>query len=253
MFGDGRWKVWLASAAFALVIAFVLHQFRTSFISHPPDWMQLHEHASQRLPDLHEVRSYWFQFAQLLGSARAAADSQQTANYTIRVIEPRNDVHNSTVWWGEPILNEGFDPMPNIERQLWIDPSHLLGYYNTDGTPLGFATRKMPTGGNLIIATVHADKPIPSGARMFLIRRELSIDKKATDTKGQRTIGLGNLRYNPGRVEARGVFLPPHATLTSYAPEGSAIVFPSAPILVAWLSTDLVTNKIPLSVTFTPH
>jgi len=253
VFGDGRWKVWLASAAFVFVIAFVPHQFRTSFNSHPPDWMQLHEHASQRLPDLHEVHSGWFQFAQLLGSARAAADSQPTANYTIRVIEPHNDGHTSTIWWGEPILNEGFDPMPNIERQLRTDPAHVLGYYNADGTPLGFATRKMPTGGDLIIATVHTDKPIPPGARMFLIRRELSIDKKATDTGGQRTIGLGNLRYNPGRVEARGVLLPPQATLTSYAPEGSATVFPSAPILVAWLSTDLVTNAIPLSVSFTPH
>ena len=82
--------------------------------------------------------------------------------------------------------------MPNIERQFYFDPSHILGYYSSDGTPLAFATRKTPGGGDQRVATVHADKPIAPGASMFLIRRELRIDKKATDSKSQKTIGLGN-------------------------------------------------------------
>jgi hypothetical protein len=253
VFGDGKWKTWVVVIAIALVIGFVLRQYRSAFVSHPPNWMHLREHASQRIPDVHEVHSAWFQFSELLKSTRAAAQSLHVDHYTVWVTEPGNDVHATTYWWGEPIPNEGFDPMPNIERQLFLDPSRILGYYTSDGTPLAFATRGMPGDRNQVIVTVHANPPIAPGAALFLIRRELLIDKKAANPKGQRTIGLGNLRYTPGRIEARGILLPPRATLTRYVPEGTAIVIPSSPTMVAWINSDLITNKVPLSVTFTPH
>lgn len=253
VFGDGKWKTWLAVAFFAVVIGFAVRQYRAAFVSRPPDWMHLQEHASQRIPDIHEVNSAWFQFSELVKSTRAAAEAQHIDHYTVWVTELGNDVHTTTYWSGETIPNEGFDPMPNIERQFFFKPSLLLGYYGSDGTPLGFATRGMPGGGDHIIATVHADKPIPPGTSMFLIRREFRTDPKATKSKGPKTIGLGNLRYAPDRIEARGLLLPPGATLTRYAPESSAIVMPSSPTMVAWISSDLVTNKTPLLITFTPR
>jgi hypothetical protein len=253
VFADGKWKTWLVTVFFVIVIGFAVRQFRSAFVSRPPDWMHLQEHASQRIPDMHEVNSAWFQFTELLKSTRAAADALHIGNYTIQLTELGNDVHTTTYWWGEPIPNEGFDPMPNIERQFFFNPSLLLGYYSSDGDPLAFATRKMPDGGDHVIATIHAGKPIAPGASRFLIRRERHVDPKATKSDGPKTVGLGNLRYAPGRIEARGLLLPPRATLTRYAPEGSAIVLPSSPTMVAWISSDLVTNKTPLSVTFTPH
>jgi hypothetical protein len=253
VFGDGKWKIWVATVLVVLVIGFAFRRYQSAFVSHPPDWMHLQERTSQRIPDLHEVNSAWFQFSELLKSTRAAAESQHTANYTIQLTELAKDVHTTTLWWGEPILNEGFRPMPNIERQFRFDPSHILGYYDSAGTPLAFATRKMPSGDDQVIATVHADQPIAPGASMFLIRRELRTDKKATDSKSERTIGLGNLHYNPGRIEARGLLLPPGATLTRYVPDGPAMVIPSSPTMVAWISSDLKTNTAPLSVTFTLH
>jgi hypothetical protein len=253
VFGDGKWKIWLATVFFAFVIGFTVRQYRAAFVSHPPDWMHLQEHASQRIPDIHEVNSAWFQFSELLKSTRAAAESLHVDHYTIQLTELANDVHTSTLWWGETIPNQGFEPMPNIERQIFFDPSRILGYYSSDGTPLAFATRKMPGGGDQVIATVHADTPIAPGASMFLIRRELRTDKKATESKSQKTIGLGNLRYARDRIEARGLLLPPGATLGRYVPDGPAIVTPSSPTMVAWISSELITNKAPLSVTFTPH
>jgi hypothetical protein len=250
VFGDGKWKTWLAALFFIVVIGFAVRQYRAAFVSHPPDWMHLQEHASQRIPDIHEVNSAWFQFSELLKSTRAAAEAQHVDHYTILLMELGNDVHTTIVWLGETIPNEGFKPMPNIERQFFFDPSRILGYYSSDGTPLGFATRRMPGGGDQMIATVHADNPITPGTSMFLVGRELRTDKKAADSK-QRTAGLGNLRYAGDRVEARGYLLPPGATLTRYVPEGPAIVLPSSPTMVAWISSDLATNKAPLSVTFT--
>jgi hypothetical protein len=253
VFSDGKWKTWVAVVAFVLVIGFAFRQFRSAFVSRPPDWMHLQEHTSQRIPNMHEVESPWRQFAELLRSTRAAAESLHIDRYTIQLIELGSDVHTSIIWWGEPILNEGFDPMPKIERQFFFDPSHILGYYSSDGTPLAFATRKMPYGGDQMIATIHTDNPIAPGASMFLVRRELRTDKKATESKAQRTIGLGNLRYGPGRIEARGLLLPPGATLGQYVPEEPAIVTPSSPTMVAWISSDLTTNRVPLSITFTPR
>jgi hypothetical protein len=253
VFGDGKWKIWVALVVFVLVIGYAFHQYESTFVSHPPDWMHLQEHTSQRIPNMHEVESPWRQFAELLRSVRAAAETLHVDRYTIQLIELGNDVHTSIIWWGEPILNEGFDPMPKIERQFFFDPSHILGYYNSDGTPLAFATRKMPGGGDQVIATIHADNPIAPGASMFLIRRELRTDKKATESKSQRTVGLGNLRYAPGRIEARGLLLPPGGTLDRYVPDGPAIVAPSSPVMVAWISSDLGTNTAPLSITFTPR
>jgi hypothetical protein len=253
VFGDGKWKTWLAIVFFACVIGFAVRQYRIAFGSRLPDWMHLQEHTSQPIPGQHEVNSAWFQFAELLKSTRAAAESQHIDHYTIWVTELGNDVHTTTYWSGETIPNQGFDPMPNIERQFYSSPSLVLGYYNSEGTPLDFATRGMPGGGDHVIATVHADTPIAPGASFFLIRREIRTDPKATTSKGERTIGLGNLRYAPGRIETRGVLLPPGATLGPYVPEAPAIVIPSLPTMVAWISSDLITNKTPLSVTFTPH
>jgi hypothetical protein len=251
--GEGKWKIWVATVLFVLVIGFAFRRYQSAFVSHPPEWMHLQERTSQRISDLHEVNSAWFQFSELLKSTRAAAELQHTANYTIQLTELGNDVHTTIVWSGEPILNEGFRPMPNIERQFRFDPSHILGYYTSDGIPLAFATRKMPGGSDQVIATVHADSPIAPGVSMFLVRRELRIDKKASDSKSERTFGLGNLRHVGGRIEARGLLLPPGATLTHYAPEGPAIVIASSPTMVAWISSDLKTNTAPLSVTFTLH
>src|SRR5579863_6937811 len=168
VFGNGKWKTWLATVFFLVVVGFAWRQYRAAFGSHPPDWMHLQEYASQRIPNIHEVNSAWFQFSELLKSTRAAAEAQHVDHYTILLMELGNDVHTTIVWLGEPILNEGFKPMPNIERQFFFDPSHILGYYSNDGTPLGFATRRMPGGGDQVIATVHADNPIAPGTSMFL-------------------------------------------------------------------------------------
>ena len=63
VFGDGKWKIWLAVVFFAVVIGFAWRQFRSAFMSRPPDWLHVQEHASQRIPDVHEVHSAWFQFS----------------------------------------------------------------------------------------------------------------------------------------------------------------------------------------------
>lgn len=252
-FGDGKWKTWVVVVAIALAIGFVVRQFRSAFVSRPPDWMHLREHTSQRIPGLNDVHSAWFQFSELLKSTRAAAESHHVAQYTILVTELGNDVHTTTMWWGETIPNEGFDPMPNIERQFFFNPSRILGYYSSDGVPLGFATRGMPGGGDHVIATIHAPAPIAPGASLFLVRRERLANAKAVDSTGPKTIGLGNLRDAGDRIEVRGLLLPPGATLTRYSPEAPAIVIPSSPTMVAWISSNLVTNRTPLSVTFTPR
>ena len=254
MLRDGKWKYWLAGTVCAIVIGFALRQYQSTFGSKLPDWIHLREHESERIPVMHGVNSAWRQFAELLRLARAAAATQQVANCTIQLSELTSDEHDATVWWGEPILNQGFEPMPNVERQFWANPPNLLGYYADDGTPLRFATRKNPhPGGDQLIVTVHLAKPIGAGSSMFLIRRERRPELRATKMGSERVFGLGYLRYRRDAVETHGVLLPPHTVLVRYIPEAPAVVFPGPPIMVGWLSTDLKSNKAPLTVTFVPR
>jgi hypothetical protein len=254
VFGDGKWKTWLVGVVFAIVIGFALRQYQSTFGPKLPDWIHLREHESERIPEAHGVNSAWRQFAELLRLTRAAAATQHVTDYTVMLTELSGDEHDATVWWGEPILNEGFDAMPNIERQFWSNPPILLGYYTDDATPLRFATRNNPhAGGDRLIVTVHLEKPIDHGASMFLIRRERRANSKAAKMGSERIFGLGNLRYRRNAVEARGVLLPSHVTLEKYVPDGPAIMIPESPIMVAWVSTDLRSNNVPLSVTFLPR
>jgi hypothetical protein len=254
VFDDGKWKTWVAVVVFVLVIGFAVRQYQSTFVSHPPAWMHLQEHTSQRIPNMREIESPWRQFAELLRFTRAAAESQHVSDYRILLVELTNNERDSILWSGETIPNQGFEPMPTIERELYMDPSGILGYYNSDGAPLAFATRKNPDGGDLVIATVHTDKPIAPGASMFLIRREHRAGLMGADVGGgQRVFGFGFMRPGPDIVEARGLLLPRHARLVRYLPEAPAIMSPALPAMVAWISTDLKTNTTPLSITFAPQ
>lgn len=253
VFEDGKWKIWVAGTVFVIVVGFALRKYQSTFGSNLPDWIHLREHKSERIPEVHGVNSAWRQFAELLRLTRAAAAAQHTANYTIQLIELSGDEHDATLWWGEPIANQGFEPMPNVERELWMDPSPLLGYYSDDGTPLGFATRKNPHGGDQLLVTVHLNKPIAPAATAFLIRRERRPELKPAKSGSERILGLGYLRYGGGVIETRGLLLPPHTTLVRYRPEAPAVMIPESPVMVAWISADLKTNTTPLSVTFAPR
>lgn len=114
-----------------------------------------------------------------------------------------------------------------------------------------FFTKRLnpPITGQLLV-TVHLDGTIAPGAVTFLIERERSGGLTPGGTLRERTMGLGYLKRRPGAIEARGVRLPPHATLVRYSPESTATVFAEPPATVVWNSADLGTNAAVLSVTF---
>lgn len=252
MFGDGRWKIWVGVAILLLVVGFALRQYQSAFVSHPPDWMHVREHESQRIPDMHEIDSAWRKVAVLLQMTRVTAESQQIPNYTLMLIELAREGRDATLWQGETIRNQGFEPMSRIERELWTDPSRLLGYYTSDGLPLGFAARKTPPIPNLLLITVHLDQPMAPAASTFLIRRERQPNSTPLNGASLRTFGFDYFRQGDG-IEACGVLLPPHAALVRYSPEPTAIVISESPTAVAWIISDLKTTRMPLSITYTPR
>jgi hypothetical protein len=253
VFEDGRWKIWVAVASFVIVVGFALRQYQSGFVSHPPDWMHVQEHESQRIPDLHEIDSAWRKVTVLWQMTRAAAASQQVANYTIMLTELASKGPDATAWQGETIRNQGFEPLSRIERELWgTDPARLLGYYTSDGLPLRFATRNNPSIPGLHLVTVHLDGPMAPAASTFLIRRERQPNSTPLNGTGPRTFGFNYFRQGDG-VEACGVLLPPRATLVRYSPEPTAIVMEESPTAVAWIISDPKATMMPLSITYMPR
>lgn len=253
MFGDNTWKLWVAVIVFALATGFAAHQYRSTFASRPPGWMQVREHESQRIEGVFQPNPAWHHFKDLLRTASAAAEVQCAADCTVQLIELASGRNSAVVWSGETVHNQGFDPLPRIERRLGMDPSRVLGYYTSEGAPLAFATSKYPRNDQQVLVTIHLDKPIAPGAGRFLINRENGSNFMSLDSGSERTIGLGYLRRVPEMVEACGVLLPLHATLVRYFPEATATIVSGPETMVAWISTDLKNGGAAPSVTYSSH
>jgi hypothetical protein len=253
VFADNTWKMWAAVAAFTLAIWFAGHQYQSTFASRPPDWMQVREHASQPIEGVFHSDTAWHHFKDLLRTVSAAAEVQCAGDCTVQLIELASGRNRTVVWSGETVHNQGFDPLPKIERRVGTDPSHLLGYYTSEGTPLPFATNRYPHNNQQCLVTIHLDKPLAPAAGRFLISRENGSVFMGPDSGGERTIGLGYLRRVPEMIEACGVLLPPHATLQRYSPEETATVISGPETMVAWISTDLQDNITSPSITYSSH
>ena len=253
MFGDSTWKTWLTVGIFALVAGFAVHRCKSTFGSRPPDWLQLFDHRSQRISGLNKPNSVWRQFSDLVERTRAAAEVKSLDYYSISVIEFERNGSDAVLWWGETVRNQGFEPLSKIERQLWMDPSGLLGFYTKEGAPLSFTTRLNPPNKGQLLVTVYLEKPIAPGATTFLVRRQRRGGLSQAGAAGERTVALGKLKDMLDAIEARGVVLPPRAALVRYSPEAEATVFPAAPTMIAWISADMKTNATPASVTFAAH
>jgi hypothetical protein len=253
VFGDNTWKLWVTVAVFILATGFATHQYQSTFGSRPPDWMQVREHESQPIEGVFHPDPAWHQFKDLVRTVSAAAELQCAGECTVQFIELASGRNGTVVWSGETVHNQGFDPLPKIERRLGTDPSHLLGYYTSEGSPLAFATSKYPHNDQQVLVTIHLDKPLAPAAGRFLISRENGAVFMGPDSGGERTIGLGYLRRVPEMVEACGVLLPPHATLLRYFPEATATVVSGPETMVAWISTDLKDNITLPSITYSSH
>ena len=253
MFGDNTWKLWVTVAVFVLSTWFAAHQYQSTFASRPPDWMQVREHESQRIEGVFKTSPAWHHFKDLAQTAVAAAELQCAGECTVQLIELGSGRNRTIVWSGETVHNQGFDPLPVIERRVGTDPSHLLGFYTIEGAPLPFATNRYPHNNQQVLVTIHLDKPLAPAAGRFLISRENGSDFMGPDSGGERTIGLGYLRRVPEMIEACGVLLPPHATLLRYSPEATATVISGPETMVAWISTDLQDNITSPSITYSLH
>ena len=253
MFGDNTWKLWVTVTVFVLATWFAAHQYQSTFGSGPPDWMQVREHESQRIEGVFQPNPAWHHFKDLLRTASAAAEVQCAPDCTVQLIELASGRNSAVIWSGETVHNQGFDPLPRVERRLGMDPSRVLGYYTSEGAPLAFATGKYSRNNQQVLVTIHLDKPLAPAAGRFLISRENGSVFMSLHSGGERTIGLGYLRRVPETIEACGVLLPPHATLLRYSPEATATVVSGPETMVAWISTDLKDNITSPSITYSSH
>jgi hypothetical protein len=251
VFDNGTWKLWVAVSACALVVGLAVHRGLAAFDPGPPDWLHVGDHQSQHIPDLRGLNSAWYRFHYLLQTTQSTALTRGLDEYSTQFIEFERNGTDAIVWSGETVRNHGFEPRTRIECELWVDAPQLLGFYASDGTPLAFTTYKNPPPNDRqLLIIVHLDKPIACGATGFLVRRERHRKFAAGDSGGQRSVGLGNLAQSPGRIDARGIQLPPHAAEVRYFPEAEATMFPGPPLTVTWVSADLNSGPTALGVTF---
>jgi hypothetical protein len=238
MVEDGNWKSRVAVAAVVLAVGFAVYQYRSVFMPLGPASLQMREHESQRIPKLRETNSAFWQFSQLLHLVRTKAAARQVDKYSVQVMELDPDANNGVLWEGETVRNEGFDPLPDVEHDFWIDSSRVLGCYTAEGAPLAFRTRLNPPRTGQLVVTIHLNQPMAPGATEFLFIRERVPSQARPNNNNQRIIGLPPLIQEQDNVEGRGVVLPARAKLVHYFPESHATIWDGPPLMTAWTSDD---------------
>jgi len=247
MFDDAR-RFWLAVGCCLLLVGFAVYQYKSAFDSGPPASFHTQQHSSQGMP-----KAAWRQVSHLLDVMRAKAQAGQTKDWAVWLLELSSDTNQAVFWGGDTIRNQGFDPETNVDRELWLGRTQLLGMYAEDGKPLAFRTQVRPPLTDQTFATVYFADPIPPGGTTLLIERRRVPGWRGwirVNASGERTINLGRMRANQNRLEVWALLLPAQATLLRYTPPEMTTVFPGSPVLVGWTSSDIDTNSM-RSVTFT--
>jgi hypothetical protein len=247
MLDDAR-KFWLAMGGCLLLAGFAVYRYKSSFGSGPPASFRTQQHNSQSMP-----KAAWRQVSRLLDMMRAKAQVGQTKDWSLWLLELSSDTNEVVFWGGDMIRNEGFDSETNVDRELWLGHSRLLGMYAEDGNPLAFRTQVRPPLTNQTFATVYFADPIPPGGSTLLIERRLVPGWRGwirVNALGERTINLGRMRANQNGLEVWALLLPPRARLVRSTPPEMTTVFPGSPALVGWVSSELDTDSM-RSITFT--
>ena len=149
------------------------------------------------------------------------------------------------------MVNQGFNPLKNVQSSIGGDEKRFVGFYGTDGGPIPFTVVRVPGRPHNPPVTLHLSIPIAAGETQWVVRVERRRAPVNIGKDGKAQAGLGRFPRTPNAVYARAIGLPTGSVIIRSVPATTATVMEGPAPLVSWIGTAINANA-PMSVVFTP-
>jgi hypothetical protein len=246
-----HWKLWLATINCMIVMVFCARRAYNTFHERPPDWVKTEDRVGPAISRDGQRNVAWKQFSDLLGTVRRESAQQQLPVGGVSLLALEADVTNALSIVTEPMVNQGFNPLKNVQASIGGDEKRFVGFYATDGGPIPFTIVRVPGRQRNPPVTLHLNNPIAPGETQWVVRVEQRRAPVNIGKDGKAQAGLGRFPRTPNAVYARAIGLPSGSVIVRNAPATTATVTEGAAPLVSWIGIANNTNA-PMSVVFNP-
>jgi hypothetical protein len=246
-----NWKLWLAMVACMIVLVFCWRRAYDSFHERPPDWVKTEDRIGPSISRDGQLSVAWKEFGDLLGTVRRESVQRQLPVGGVSLLALEADVTNAISIVTEPMMNQGFNPLKNVQASIGGDEKRFIGFYTTDGAPIPFTIVRVPGRPRNPPVTLHLNSPIAAGETQWVVRVERRRAPVNIGKDGKAQAGLGRFPRTPNAVYARAIGLPPGGVIVRSVPAATATVVEGVAPLVSWIGTATNANA-PMSVVFTP-
>ena len=245
-----NWKLWFATIACVVVVAFCARRAYVAFHAAPPDWIRQEDRIGSALGKDDRLKVAWEKFSGLLGVARIEAEQRQLPVGTVSLVALEKSGTDAVSIVTQPVVNQGFNPLQNAQASLGGDEKNFVGFYSTAGEPIPFTIVRVKGRPRSPPVTLHLGSAIAPGGTQFVMRVEWRCAPVTIGKDGKLQAGLGRFPRTPDAVYTRAVRLPSGSVVVRTVPAKTATVSVDAAPLVSWVGTAANANA-PMSVVFT--
>ena len=245
-----NWKLWLAVIACGIVMAFCVRRAYNAFHERPPAWVKTEDRVGPVITRDNHLNAAWKAFSDLLVTVRRESARQQLPVGSVSLLALESDITNAVSIATESLVNQGFNPLNNVQASIGGDERRFVGFYGIDGGPIPFTIVRVPGRRGNPPVTLHLKNPIAPGETQLVARVERRRAPVNIGKDGKAQAGLGRFPRTPNAVYARAIELPSGSMIVRNVPDTTATVSGDVVPLVSWIGTATNANA-PMSVVFT--
>lgn len=245
-----NWKLLVAIAACVVIGLFCARRVYNAFYSRPPGWVKQEDRVGPAISKSEPVRAAWKKFSDLLAVARHESEQRQLPIGTVSLLAIQPGGTNAVFILTQAVINQGFNPLRNIQSTLGGDEKGFVGFYATAGTPIPFTIVRVQGRPRNPPVTLHLENTIAPGATQMVARIEWRRAPVNVGKDGKLHAGLGRFPRTPNAVYARAVNLPSGSAIVRSGPPHTATEFDGVSPLVSWIGTAADAGA-PMNVVFT--
>ena len=245
-----NWKLWLAVVACVVATAFCARRAYDAFYERPPAWVKTEDRIGPAISRDGQLNVAWKEFSDLLGTVRRESAQQQLPVGSVSLLALESDATNAVSIATESVVNQGFNPLNNIQASIGGDEKRFVGFYGTDGGRIPFTIVRIPGRPRNPPVTLHLNSPIAPGETQLVVRVERRRAPVNIGKDGKAQAGLGRFPRTPNAVYGRALGLPTGSAIVRTVPDKTATISEGAAPLVSWIGTATSANA-PMSVVFT--
>ena len=246
-----NWKLWLAAITCVIVMIFCVRRAYNVFHERPPAWVRTEDRVGPAISKDAQLNIAWKEFSDLLGTVRRESARQQLPVGGVSLLALEASVTNAVSIATEPVVNQGFNPLNNVQASIGGDERRFVGFYAPDGGSIPFTIVRVPGRGRNPPVTLHLTSPITPGETQWVVRVDRRRAPVNIGKDGKAQAGLGRFPRTPNAVYARAIGLPSGSVIVRKVPDATATVSDGLAPLVSWIGNATNANA-PMSVVFTP-